>query len=235
MSLRVLIYEHISGGGFADHSSLPAISSEAYAMLSALLKDFSYNAGCETFTALDRRIAQSVEPTAADKITRVASNDELETSLRSTLSEVDAALVVAPETDGILSRMTGIVEVGNVVLLGSSSNSVRRFSDKKNAIALAKSAGVSVPETVSVSADEDETGVYDTARKIGFPVIVKPQDGAGAEGVFLVSNRDDLNSALKIAHGEKLGKRLLVQEYVKGVDASAVPSFPRMVFRCLFL
>jgi hypothetical protein len=217
----VLIYEYISGGGFADHPSLPAISSEAYAMLSALLKDFSYNANCETFTALDRRIAQSIEPTTTGKLARIASNDELETSLRSALSEVDAALVVAPETDGILSRMTGIVEeVGNVVLLGSSSNSVRRFSDKKNAIALAKSAGVSVPETISVSVDEGETEMYDTARKIGFPVIVKPQDGAGAEGVFLVSNRDDLDSTLKIARGEKLGKRLLMQEYVKGIDAS---------------
>jgi predicted ATP-grasp superfamily ATP-dependent carboligase len=218
---RVLIFEFVTGGGFAESNALPPVLSEAYAMLSTLLKDFSYNAGCEAVTILDKRLAEVIEPLAAGSIMKVSSNDELERSLRSVLRQVDAALVVAPETDGILSRITGIVEdEQNRALLGSSSDAVNHVSDKGKAIELARSLGIPVPQTSTTTTDESEAVLNELARDIGFPVVIKPNNGAGSEGIFVVEDRQDLSKALKIMTRESPKRRMLIQEYVKGVDAS---------------
>ncbi len=221
MALRVLIYEYVSGGGFADGPTLPPVLSEAYAMLSALLRDFSDNAECEIHTILDRRLAENVEPLAAKSIVKVSASSELDEVFRSALSEVDAVLVVAPETGGTLSRMTETVEgEESILLLGSSSNAVKRVSNKGKAIELASSLGVTVPKTTTTSIDEGEAAIHSLARDIGYPVVVKPNDAAGSEGVFVISDQQDLGRALKSLGAEFPKRRLLIQEYVRGTDAS---------------
>jgi predicted ATP-grasp superfamily ATP-dependent carboligase len=221
LSLSVLVYEYITGGGFADNSAFPPVLSEAYAMVSALLKDFSYNAGCEAVVMFDKKLAEVVEPLAAEKIAEVSSSGELDKVFRSILSQVDAALVVAPETNGVLSRMTEVAEdEGTPVLLGSSSSAVKCVSNKEKAVEVARSVGVAVPRSMATSADEGEATVHSLARDIGYPVVIKPNDGAGCDGVLVANDRQDLCRALKIVGRERSNRGLLLQEYVRGTDAS---------------
>jgi predicted ATP-grasp superfamily ATP-dependent carboligase len=216
-----LVYEFVTGGGFVESPEFPPILCEAYAMLNSLVKDFSLNAGCETFTVLDRRILEEASPADASVISKVSSSIELDKAFKSALSEVDGALIVAPETNGILSRLTAIVEdTDGICLLGSSSKAIECTSNKENTIAIAKSMGITVPETVSTSTDEGENSVYSQAQDIGFPVVIKPTEGAGCEGVFVINSRQDLAKSLKILGAEKTRRSLLIQEYVKGTDAS---------------
>ena len=217
----MFIYEHFTGGSLTDKPSLPSVFSEAYAMLSALLKDFSYNAGCEPTVMFDKKLASLIEPLAAKNIMKVSSVGEHERVFMSALSQADAALLVAPETEGILPKMTQLAEdEGNATLLGSSSGAVKFASDKEKAIELARSSGVAVPRSITTSADENEATVNSLARDIGYPVVIKPNDGAGCEGVLAAKDRQDIERALKIAGRGRSKRRLLVQEYVRGTDAS---------------
>jgi predicted ATP-grasp superfamily ATP-dependent carboligase len=218
--VRVLIYEYFTGGGLAESPMFRSVLSEGYAMLNSLLRDFSHNAGCETTVVLDRRVAEEIPHIAARRMITVSSSAEVKKIFRSTIAEVDAILVVAPETDGTLYKLTQLVEdTGGATLLGSSSNAVQVVSNKENTVKLAKSLGVAVPEMVSFSSDESEDAVFSATRDLGFPVVVKPLEGAGSEGIFLVNSRDDLHDVLRNAN--KVGmKELLAQQYVKGIDAS---------------
>jgi predicted ATP-grasp superfamily ATP-dependent carboligase len=185
-----------------------------------MLKDFSYNAGCEVVTLMDRRLAGAIEPLAAKNIAKISSSSEFDRAFRSTLSQVDAALIVAPETNGILFKMTKTAEERGPILLGSSSDAVRLVADKEQAAVLAKSLGIRVPASLSTSADAEESEVHGLAQDIGYPVVIKPKDGAGSEGVFAIKDRRDLGMALRNLGGGGSRRKLLIQEYVKGVDAS---------------
>jgi len=219
--VRVLIYEYFTGGGLADSPKFPSVLSEGYAMLNSLLRDFSHNAGCETITVLDRRLTEDIPHVAANKMITVSSSADVKKIFRSTISEVDAILVVAPETEGTLCKLTQLVEdTGGATLLGSSSNAVKVASNKQNITRLAKSLGVAVPEIVTFSTDETEDAIFSIMRDLGFPAIVKPTEGAGSEGVYLINNRQDLHDALRNATKGGMKKKLLAQQYVKGTDAS---------------
>jgi len=219
--LRVLIYEYVTGGGFLEKPTFSPILSEAYAILNALLEDFSRNEGYETTTILDNRIAENVETKAGRRIVRISSNAGLDLALKSALSEVDAAIVVAPETEGMLEKLTKTVEEnGGPILLGSNSDALKRVSNKETALELAKSIGIPVPETSSASVSEGENAIYALARDIGLPVIIKPQIGAGCESVYVINSRSDLSRMIEFTGGIRSNRELLVQEYVKGIDAS---------------
>ena len=53
--MRLLVYEHVSGGGFADESIPADILSEGFGMLSTVISDFKA-AGHNITTTLDSRI-----------------------------------------------------------------------------------------------------------------------------------------------------------------------------------
>jgi hypothetical protein len=194
---------------------------EGYAMLNALSKDFSRNSNWEVVTILDKRLADNVTDLSSKKTMVVSSKSETETAFNSALREADAALVVAPETGGTLLKLTNEVEnIGSAALLGSSSRAVGSVSNKEKAIRLAKSVGIPVPETVGMSADEEEEAIFRAAKDLGFPVVIKPQDGAGCNGVHVLNNRQDLSRALKTFDRDRAGRELILQEFVRGIDAS---------------
>nr|MDO8133202.1 ATP-grasp domain-containing protein [Candidatus Njordarchaeum guaymaensis] len=178
-------------------------------------------AGCETITVLDRRVAEDIPHIAANRMIIVSSSAEVKKIFRSTISEVDAILVVAPETEGTLYKLTQLVEdTGGATLLGSSSNAVKVASNKQSITRLAKSLGVAVPEMVSFSTDEKEDAIFSITKDLGFPAIIKPVEGAGSEGVYLINNQQDLHDVLRNVTKEGTKKKLLAQQYVKGTDAS---------------
>jgi predicted ATP-grasp superfamily ATP-dependent carboligase len=170
---------------------------------------------------LDRRVAEEIPRIAARRIITVSSSAEVKKIFRSTIAEVDAILVVAPETDGTLQRLTQLVEdTGGATLLGSSSDAVKVVSNKENTIKLGKSLGVAVPEMTSFSSDESEDAILSAIRDLGFPVVVKPLFGSGSEGVYLANSQEDVNNVLRSVKKEGAKRQFLVQQYIKGIDAS---------------
>lgn len=75
-----------------------------------------------------------------------------------------------------------------------------------------RKAGVPCAQSIG-SADVQE--IKEFAEKVGFPLIVKPRDGAGASGTHRVTNMGELHDALVAQHVDK-GRSVAVEEFIEG-------------------
>src|SRR5882672_2280409 len=137
-------------------------------------------------------------------------------SFRERLRRADAALVIAPETGGVLERLSRAVEVQGRVLLGSSSRVSRLAGDKLATARLLASAGIPTPATETIPF----RGAADRLAGRTLPFVLKPRDGCGGRGVVLVRRRRHQAAAIAAVRRATRGADLLVQEYLLGEDAS---------------
>ncbi len=78
-----------------------------------------------------------------------------------------------------------------------------------------RKAGVPCAQSIG-SSDPSEIKAF--AETVGFPLIVKPRDAAGASGTYRVSNPGELNDALVACHVDK-GRSVAVEEFIEGHEA----------------
>ncbi len=71
-----------------------------------------------------------------------------------------------------------------------------------------------IPCAASSGADSADD-VRTFARRVGYPLILKPRAGAGADGTIKVTSDDDLEDALK-AYRLGNGRSIAVEEYIEG-------------------
>lgn len=189
-------------------------------MLWALLLDFQRWGAVRTLTALDARFEQRIpgldrSTLPADFVAAVdpSSQAQVFTAL---LQRCDAALIIAPETGGVLARLTSQAEAIGVPVLGSSAAAVAVAGDKAACARLFTRASLSTPLTVSTTF----TAAARTAAVIGYPLVVKPQDGVSSAGVCLVESPAELPRALQVLRQETAHDTILLQPYIEGVHAS---------------
>ena len=211
MKGRVFVYEFMCGGGMAGEELHVDVAVEGLAMLLASAEDFS-SAGFHTFTTLDPRLLY------LKRIFEARSVSVVERGLLEGVEEADWVLLIAPETGGTLCELTRTLERSGCSVLGSSSNGVALATDKGRTLELAGEAGLSVPLTLTAKSVEEAVG---RAWEVGFPAVFKPVDGVGCEGVSVARGEDDVRGAAELASAASGTGEILVQEYVKGVDASA--------------
>ncbi len=106
------------------------------------------------------------------------------------LEKSDFALVIAPETDWNLLKLTKIVEEREVPNLGSSSEAIAITSDKWTLYQKLKGK-VEMPKT--------------SLKPIDPPFIIKPRVSCGGEGIRIADNVPD---------------GYIAQEFIKGIDLS---------------
>ena len=89
-------------------------------------------------------------------------------------------------------------------------------SDKELTLRLLGNAGLPVPRSESVRTVEDAVAV---ARRIGFPVVLKPLDGNHGRGVSLDLRDDDaVRAAFPVAQDAARRGRVIVESYLTGSD-----------------
>lgn len=66
--------------------------------------------------------------------------------------------------------------------------------------------------------EENLGSLEEFTKSTGFPVIVKPVDSSGSRGVTKVENKSELEMAIKHAFEFSKSKRILVEEYLDGVE-----------------
>ncbi len=75
-----------------------------------------------------------------------------------------------------------------------------------------RKAGVPCAQSIGSS---DPAEIKDFAKQVGFPVIVKPRDAAGASGTHRAGNDEELARAL-VACGVDRGRSVAVEEFIEG-------------------
>ncbi len=196
------------------------MAAEALGMLWALLVDFRAWGATRTITVLDPRFEAVVRglnrTTLPADETVCALPGEHEEIYLSLLRRCDAALVLAPETNGILGMLTEQAERAGIPLLGSGSSAVAVAGNKEICSRLFDSAEMPTPRTHVT----DFVSAMVAARQIGFPLVVKPLDGVGSEGVYLVNRLSDLPAILSMIRRVTAHERILLQSFSSGIPSS---------------
>ena len=116
----------------------------------------------------------------------------------------------------------GVPTVGAVVdALGLPGNG-RVVADRCSNKILTRQAfaerGVPQPDFEVVSSEEE---AFHSASKIGFPCVIKAPDSSGSRGVVKVKAPEDIPKAVNEAKTYSRGSRLLVEEFIDGIEIGA--------------
>lgn len=182
-------------------------------MARAVLTDFHDWGAVRTVATLDQRLTGL--PLPADEVFEVAPGEHA-AAFAAQLARSDAALIIAPETDGILARLSAQALAAGVCLLGSLPPAVALAGDKWACHQRFRQAGLPTPRTVLTRFEDASQNAY----TIGYPLVTKPVDGVGSEGVCLVEDESELPEALALLRRATRREEILLQSYVFGKHAS---------------
>jgi acetyl-CoA carboxylase biotin carboxylase subunit len=113
-------------------------------------------------------------------------------------------------------RFAKLVAEARLIFIGPPAEAIRLLGDKLEARAMAEKANVPVIPGGSVHPD-DIGHAKAFAKRCGYPVLVKAVAGGGGKGMRIVSEPDDLASALSACGSEAksaFGDRVFVEKYV---------------------
>jgi len=208
--MRVMVSEYFCSGGLCGGPLEADLLREGAAMLRTLVEDF-VAAGHDVVVPLDERLPRDLPGTViavdAGSPLRAAACWEREAAA------ADAALVVAPESDGLLATAIDGLERLAVANLGSSASAVRACSDKH---ALGRRLAASgLPTPAGFLGLGQAASLLERAGEI----IVKPNRGAGCTDTFVCRSMADVGRL-------PIRSDWLVQPRCRGLAASAAIVVP---------
>lgn len=197
--MKILAYEHITGGGMLGDARMSALAPEGETMLRALVDDLTAISGVEVIALRDARLDADLPAI----LHRIDSAHDFWQAFRSAMRDADAVWPIAPEQDGVLSRITVEILKAGRILLGSRPDAVEIASSKRATADVLARAGIA-----TIPAYPDERSIPSEFGEI----VVKPDDGAGCRDTRLFRSRSRLQAWLR----NYSGAGLVFQPYVHG-------------------
>lgn len=200
--MKILAYEHITGGGCTGQPLPRALAEQGGRMLAALCRDL-LAAGAEVGVLRDSR----VPPLAGVHALPVVGQSGWRSAWRQALSWADAIWPIAPESDAVLERLSREVVASGKRLLGSNPDAVALCTSKRATAQRLRAAGLPTLPTWPADVEPSEPG----------PWVVKPDDGAGCEATELLADHGAWYGWLTRC---SVPERFVLQPYYGGVNAS---------------
>ena len=97
-------------------------------------------------------------------------------------------------------------------IAGTSSKSAWLCRDKPSMKELLRKGGIACAQSTAAGSVEE---IIAFAKEVGFPLIIKPRDGAGASGTSRVTNFAELQQAARELGVDK-GRSVAVEEFIEG-------------------
>lgn len=187
--MKILVFEYVTGGGLS-HQALPAgLAREGELMLMALLNDLACITGIEVIVFRDRRLGQPSNHHPGRRWVMTQPDRDVWDQLAAEIRQADAVWPIAPETDGTLERACAMVERAGKCLLNSPSRAVQLASSKGCTLERLAACGLAVVPSV-------RAGTIPRDPPFAFPLVAKPDDGAGCEGSRIMISMEDWHSFL---------------------------------------
>ncbi|PPD49757.1 MAG: ATP-dependent carboxylate-amine ligase [Methylobacter sp.] len=201
--MRVLLFEYISGGGFNQQELPPSLANEGGLMLQALLDNFAQLPAIELTVMLDYRLLGQLNTSAVKQLIIVNPDTRVEAEFARHITNADAVWPIAPEFDGILQQLCGLVAKQNKVLLTSPANAVAVTGDKyQTYLRLSQHQIPTVPTQLAEYADYAE-GEW----------VIKPRDGAGCGDSVILATQQDFTD-------QPRNDSFIIQPHVQGDKTS---------------
>ena len=197
--MKILAYEHITGGGLLGDAHMSALAPEGDAMLRALVDDLTAISGVEVAIMRDARMHADLPAT----VHPVSNASDFWPAFRRAVRDADAIWPIAPEQGGTLLRITDEILRAERVLLGCRSDAVKIATSKHATADVLARAGIA---TILTYLDERSV-----PPEIG-AIVVKPDDGAGCQETLLFRSRSQLRAWLRT--NGRAG--LVFQPYIDG-------------------
>ncbi len=217
--MRLLVYEHVSGGGYAGQPIPPSVLSEGFAMLRSIASDFKC-AGNAVTVLLDGRLSKLNPPVEADCTVPVFYRHEAERLLVNAAKINDAVYVIAPETGQTLQSLVELVEHTGKVSLNCEAHAIKKVADKGILHETLKNNSLNTPKTIVLKVGEALAETKnEITKKFSYPIVFKPTVGVSCGGLSIVKETAQVEKAiakLKV----KSGNHFLVQEFIDGEAAS---------------
>lgn len=218
--MNLLIFEHVSGGGYVNQKLSVNILSEGYGMLRSLISDCKA-AGHNVTTLLDSRLTEFNSPNEADRVISISSTHQLSAKLAELSNVADAVYVIAPESGRVLESLVANIEASEGTLINCKIGAIKRVSNKMTAYEIMKKKGLKVPETVLVDINEKTEKMKCMTKELGYPLIFKPLDGVSCSGLSEVKKEEDVAGAIKKVVTESKKKQFIAQKAISGEAASS--------------
>ncbi len=225
--MKVAVLEWICGGGLVAESgaeSLESLRQEGWAMLRCIALALA-RAGHDVSIALDDRFW---EPQPADVLRDLShvsrgyrnSRQLIPTGWRVLADQCDFALVIAPESDGILEQTLGQLDGCRANLVNCQGMFLRQASDKLATSQACEQAGLRHPPTCLAQHVNSHWRRRVQARFENDYWVVKSRSGAGADALHVVSEAelDDLLSEIERSGGQ--AQKFIVQPWLAGASFS---------------
>ncbi len=119
-------------------------------------------------------------------------------------AEVTDAVAIHPGY-GFLSENADFaerVEESGFIFIGPRAETIRIMGDKVSAIAAMKEAGVPCVPGSDGPISENSEKIFQIARDIGYPVIIKASGGGGGRGMRVVNSEAALKNAISLTKSE---------------------------------
>jgi tyramine---L-glutamate ligase len=217
--VKVIIYEYVSGGGYAQQPIPPSVLAEGYAMLRCVVSDFKA-AGHELTVLLDDRLAKLNLPIDADCIVPVFYRHEPKSFIKSIASINDALYIIAPETDVALQSLVEVAEATGKVSLNCQSRAIAKVADKSSLYEILEKMRLAPKTITSNLSDNAEKTKFIIKSEIGYPAVLKPTDGVSCSGLSIVKDERQVERAIAKIKAESQSQHFIAQEFIKGESAS---------------
>ncbi len=218
--MRVFLVEYICGGGMSRRSTSAieaSLQAEGAAMLSALASDVSKFA--DLSVAVDPRICPVLP---AGTYHEIDPQLPLWGQWVRAAQGCDAAIVIAPETGGVLAMAVGMLRASGVDVIASSGDFLRAACDKNQTARILTAASVPHPVT-HVPSDPRSLARLERFKRF----IVKPHDGCGTQQIRVFDNLEQaLNATTKdhVLQGFVEGKPVSIAAVVTVDETVTLPA-----------
>ena len=199
--MKILILEYASASGLND----PSICAEGRAMLEGLIDDFkSKNA--------DYLLSENSH-FEGKYCNCVRIKGDLMKWLNENIELYDACVLIAPEEDFILYKITELIEKKNVEVIGSSLEAVNVCSDKYTMYEALKDSNIIETEKIFFDELDCYKSSFNNGRK-----IVKPADGVSCSGISIVKSLKEVKKAAGSMQTNL--PYFILQDFVEGISTS---------------
>jgi len=212
------VCEFITGGGLAAEALPESLAKEGALMRDALLKDLAELDQYELVTLHDFRL---VAPTQAKYSIAIAPGKFKEQFMQA-LGQVDMVWLIAPESKGALLELSELCyeaekTENGPVFIGSGFDTMLTGTSKTLSYEALHAARI---YTLPVHAGEDliQEPYYESLEHQHLEKwVVKPEDGAGCEGIHVFESLHDLKGWIT---RDEHYLHFLAQPYQQGIAAS---------------
>ncbi len=223
MEKSLFVFEFISGGGLNKSSIPSSLFCEGFGMMRAIINDFK-KLGFKISTLLDNRIRHFQNLLDVDLIFYIDSKINYISIFKNIVKKNEFCFIIAPESSEILKNLTEIVKINNKKLLSIDTKGIEIGTYKYRTYKFFRKNKLETPKTFKIPMEHKIPNKEFIISKFNIfqsPIIIKPDDGVGAESIIYLSKEDQikniLTERLKTLDNER---NFLLQEYVDGQSLS---------------